>query len=161
MLDKDPEPPHPFRLELAELPQPNNPMPPTLNAAAPSFSPEFDRTIFFPRLLMELAQQGEQPLILNRPLTRWSISPGIIATATDIESRAETRDSMRGCVSPDKRVFHVDSLAKYVAAFFKMSRSSVTRANSRRRRASAAAGSACRPDPGNAPPWPATSFCHL
>jgi hypothetical protein len=42
----------------------------TLNAAAPSFSPEFDRTILFPRLLMELGQQGEQPLILNCPLTR-------------------------------------------------------------------------------------------
>jgi hypothetical protein len=44
---------------------------------------------------------------------------------------------------------------------FKMFRSSVTRANSRLSCASSAASSACRPEPGKAPPCVGTSFCHL
>jgi len=49
-------------------------------------------------------------------------------------------------VVPDERVPYRDSLAKYAAAFFRMSRSSVTRRNSALRRRISAAWScvACR-----------------
>jgi hypothetical protein len=40
-------------------------------------------------------------------------------------------DAELGLMRPDERVLHWDSRAKYAVAFFRMSRSSVTRANSR------------------------------
>ena len=100
-------------------------------------------------------------LVLRGPHTGWTIPPRIVAAPTDGKRAAEARHRMVRLLSPDKRVSHVDSLAKYAAAFFKMSRSSVTRANSRFSRAISAAGSAGRPEPGNAPPCAATAFCHL
>jgi hypothetical protein len=53
-------------------------------------------------------------------------------------------------------------LAKYVAAFFKISRSSVMRASSRFSRATSVVRSFRAPDPGNAPaPRVWNSRCHL
>src|SRR5262245_14725163 len=161
MLHDDTEAAHPFSLQPTELAQARHPMPATANAAGRGLSPEFDRTILFPHLLMNLTEQGEEPTIGDYSRTHRAIPPGIVAAAANPQCRTEGCHAMGRCVSPDECVFQGDSLAKYAAAFFKNSRSSVTRANSRRSRASSAAGSACRPDSGNAPPCAATSFCHL
>src|SRR5687768_870020 len=161
VFDDDTEAPHSFRFQPPKLAQPRHPMPPTPNASARRLTPEFDRPILFPHLLMDLAEQMEHALIFDGACTARAISPGIVAAATDGQGVTEPRHSIGSLLSSDKRVSHVDSLAKYPAAFFKMSRSSMTRANSRLRRAISAAASGCRPEPGNAPPCAATCFCHL
>lgn len=107
-----------------------------------SFAPEFDRAILLPHLAMELAQDQKELLIRRDARTRWAILPGIVAAATHMQGPTEARHPMVRLLSLDERVPHVDSLAKYAAAFFKMSRSSVTRASSRFNPASSAAGSA-------------------
>lgn len=117
MLDDDPEVPHPFGLESAELAQPCHPMPPTAKASLAGFPPELDGPILLPRLLMELPQERQQLLIGHCTGTGHSIAPGIGAPATDAQRGTQARDAMRGCVSPDERVSHGDSRAKYAAAF--------------------------------------------
>jgi len=56
------------------------------------------------------------------------------SSGADIQDRALYRDRPIPAVSLNKGVLHSDSLAKYAAAFFKMSRSIFTRDNSVRRR---------------------------
>ncbi len=161
VFDDDAEAPGSPGFEPREFPQPGHPMAATANATGSQHPPEFQCAVPFARLLMQVPQDWEELLILCGPRTHRAIPPGIVAATTYGEGPAQATDAMSLCLSPDKRVSHVDSLAKNTAAFFKMSRSSVTRANSRLSRASSAAGSACRPEPGNAPPCVATSFCHL
>ncbi len=131
VFDDDTEAAHPFGLQPAELAQAHDPMPPTPKAPARGLSPEFDRSILFPHLLMELVEKGEQSLIRDGARTGGAVSPGVVAAPTDGQGRTEPRYPMVRFLSPDKCISHVDSLAKYAAAFFKMSRSSVTRASRR------------------------------
>ena len=155
------EPTDPPGFQVRELPQARHAMAATSDPVPIQDPTQFNSPVLFPRLPMEAAQLGGQPLIFDRAGTHRPIPPGIVAATTDREGRTEVGDPVGALLGPDERVFHVDSLAKYAAAFLKMSRSSVTRANSRLRRASSAADSACRPEPGNAPPCAATSFCYL
>ena len=142
VLNDDAEPTHAPRFQASELPQPGHAMPPTVDTAFLQGLPQLDRTVLFPRLPMQAAQHRKQLLIRFAPGTRGPLPPGIVAAATDAEDRAETCHAMRACVVVNKCISHRDSLAKYRAAFFKMSRSSVTRAKSRFTWASSAAGSA-------------------
>jgi hypothetical protein len=64
---------------------------------------------------MQVPEHWEQPLILDGPGTHRSIPPGIVPAATDGEGGAHACDPMRVFVSPNIRVSHVDSLAKYAA----------------------------------------------
>src|SRR5213594_1978826 len=147
--------------EARQPPQPRDAMPPTREADLLQRVPQLDRPILFPCLPMQAAQHRQQPLIGFGTGTHRPVPPGVVAAAAHGEGRAESCHPMRARMLLDKAVSHPDSLAKYAAAFFKISRSSVTRASSRFSRAISAAGWACRPEPGKAPPCAATSFCHL
>jgi len=68
---------------------------------------------------MELAATRPQPLILNRPHTWRPLSPGIVPTAAHRAGCTAPRDSIGLCMSPNRRVLHVDSLATYAAAFLR------------------------------------------
>src|SRR5437016_903329 len=107
----------------------------TTNAPVPGLPPEFDGPILLSHLLVNLTEKREQLLILGGPHTYGAIPPDVVAATTHGEGRTQATDAMGPFLSPDEHVSHVDSLAKHAAAFFKMSRSSVTRANSRLSRA--------------------------
>src|SRR5207237_528451 len=88
--------------------------------------------------------------------------PGIEPAATHVQHPTHPDHAKLRPMIADEGVLHGRSLAKYAAAFFKMSRSSVIRASSRFRRVSSSAAFACRPEPGNAPaPWVSSSAAHL
>ena len=103
-------------------------------------------------LPVNLTENRKQLLILGYTHTQEAIRPGIVTAQTHGEGRTQATNAMGPFLRPDEPVSHLDSLAKNAAAYFKMSRSSVILANSRVSRASSAADSACRPEPGNAPP---------
>ena len=70
------------------------------------------------------------------PRTGWAASPGIVAASTHAQRPAQRCEPTLCLMRVDKAIPHVDSVAKYMAAFFKMSRSSRSRAFSRRNRVS-------------------------
>jgi hypothetical protein len=55
------------------------------------------------------------------------LKPGVKATGVDIQHPTEQANRLAKGVVTDKGVPQSDSFAKYTAAFFNMSRSSVTR----------------------------------
>ena len=85
-----------------------------------------DPATFQPRLL----DQPQQPLILPLPRRDRRCAPGIVAAGMHFHHPAHASHRMLGFMSPDECVPYRDSLAKYAAAFFRMSRSSVTRLSS-------------------------------
>src|SRR5574343_1092779 len=100
-----------------------------------------DATALQPGLL----DQPQQPLIILLAKRRRFRLPGVITTGMHIHNVTEPAHRLLHFVRLDERVPYRDSLAKYAAAFFKMSRSSLTRVNSAfRRRISA--------------DWPCNSF---
>ena len=64
---------------------------------------------------MQVPEHREEPAILSHAGTHRPIPPGIVSAPTDREGRTEAGDPMGALVSPNKRVSHVDSLAKYAA----------------------------------------------
>ncbi|KKA56011.1 hypothetical protein UP01_13280 [Enterobacter roggenkampii] len=60
----------------------------------------------------------------------WLLKPEIKSTRMDIQNPTEQTNRPATAVVADKGVPQPDSFAKYAAAFFNMSRSSVTRFNS-------------------------------
>ena len=142
VFDDHAESTHAPRFQADELSQPSHAMPPTLDSVLLQGLPQLDRPIRFPRLPMQAVQHREQSVVRFVPGTQGPPSPRKVAAATDIEGCAETWHTMRPGLIPNERVSHRDSLAKYRAAFFKISRSSVTCANSRFSCASSAAGCA-------------------
>ena len=69
--------------------------------------------------------------------------PRVVAARMDCHHGTQATYAMLLFLRPDKRVLHPDALAKYAAAFFRMSRSSVTRfCSAFRRRISAPYSSA-------------------
>ena len=77
--------------------------------------------------------------IFPSPFAQRVLQPGIEATGPDTQAAAHRPHRELLAMLGNKRVSHFASLAKYAVAFFKMSRSSVTRASSVfRRRISAA-----------------------
>jgi hypothetical protein len=88
MLHDDAEATDAPSFEAGELPQPCHPMAATANPTFVHGPPQLDRAIPFSRLLMELPQHWEEPLILGRTGTDGAISPGIVPAATDGERRA-------------------------------------------------------------------------
>ncbi|KJO38062.1 hypothetical protein BFX86_12580 [Enterobacter hormaechei] len=60
----------------------------------------------------------------------WLLKPEIKSTRMDIQNPTEQTNRPATAVVADKGVPQSDSFAKYAAAFFNMSRSSVTRFNS-------------------------------
>jgi hypothetical protein len=58
------------------------------------------------------------------------VQPGVIAAAVNLQNAALAREPELHTVLPDECVLGQDCLAKYAAAFFRMSRSSVVRLSS-------------------------------
>src|SRR5207249_4539628 len=93
--------------------------------------PHLPRPLGVPRLLVQEPHPVDQPLVGLRPPAGGPALPGIDPAATDRQDRTHARDPELHPMRLDKPILHGDSRAKYTAAFFKMSRSSVTRASSR------------------------------
>src|SRR5438552_12297 len=96
--------------------------------------PQLDRPVHAARLVMQAYNLGGQQAIRHGPGTRWAGQPTIEATATHSQDPTHSGDPKLPLVIPNEGVLHGSSLAKYAAAFFKMSRSSLSRAFSRRSR---------------------------
>jgi hypothetical protein len=134
----------------------------TGNSSSAQSSPRLYRSVSLSATLMNFTDLYKQSPLLPAPLGLRTISPSVIATATDLKHFTHPRDPKFSNVSPDERVLYLSSLAKYAAAFFRMSRSSLTRSNSCFNRASSLPDPTRCPDPGNAPtPFFLTSSCHL
>src|SRR5690606_29132233 len=65
------------------------------------------------------------------PFAQGALEPGIEAAGVDTQAPAHCAHGELLAMLGNKRVPHFASLAKYAVAFFRMSRSSVTRASSR------------------------------
>jgi hypothetical protein len=59
-----------------------------------------------------------------------TMTPTVVATGGDLQDRAQASDRIVLAVAFNKSVLYLSSLAKYAAAFFKMSISSFARASS-------------------------------
>src|SRR5436853_4360086 len=162
MLHHQPESPRAPRLETVCPSQPRHAVPPTRDTARGQCPPELDGSIALFDLGMELADPLHQdPVRSGAPALR-SSSPAVVAAAADAEDRAQTDQPVEGALRVNELVPHGDSRAKNAAAFFKMSRSSRSRAFSRRSRVSSSVLGARPPLPGNeASPWVSNSCCHL
>jgi hypothetical protein len=111
---------------------------------------------------MQEAHPLNELLIRLRPRTGRSTVPGIEPASTHPQHSAQWGQPKLPSSGLDEGVLHCDALAKYAAAFFKISRSSVTRVSSRFKRAISVVRSFRAPDPGNAPaPRVWNSRCHL
>jgi len=89
-----------------------------------------DAAAFQPRML----DQAEQALILLGAYGFRLGQSGVITAGMHLKGLAETSNRVLHRQLADEGVLQPDSLAKYAAAFFRMSRSSVTRLSSARRR---------------------------
>ena len=96
----------------------------------PYFAIAIDRATFEPGLF----DVAEQPFVFDRAGAVGRLQPGVIAARMNHHHLAETPHREVTLRFPDKCDPHSDVLAKYAAAFFKMSRSSVTRLSSALRR---------------------------
>lgn len=93
-----------------------------------------------PFLTVGHRQTSSQPsLVFLRALAQRVLEPGVEAAGLDTQAPTHGADRKQQAVLGDERVLHFASLAKYPAAFFRMSRSSVTRCNSRFSRRTSAA----------------------
>src|SRR2546422_10863452 len=139
-----------------------HPMAAAGDALAPEHVPHLPRPVGFPRLLVQEPHPVDQPLVGLRPPAGGPALPGIEPAATDRQDRTHARDPELHPMRLDKPILHGDSRTKYTAAFFKMSRSSVTRASSRLSRATSVVRSLRAPEPGKAAtPRAFKSACHL
>ena len=85
---------------------------------------QLDRAVPFFRLQMESLHLSYQSRIRSGPWTGRSAALCIIATPTDAQRQAQLHKPVLRLVHVDKSIPHGDALAVYIAAFFKMSRSS-------------------------------------
>ncbi len=93
-----------------------------------------DPAAFQPGML----DQSEQALIFLLACGFRLGQPGVVTAGMYLEGLAETPYRVLHRQLADDGVLQPDSLAKYAAAFFRMSRSSVTRLSSARKRRSSA-----------------------
>ncbi len=68
--------------------------------------------------------QLKQSFVFDRTVRQRSVDPGIEAARGDLEDLAHPADREPITLRVDEGVLYSDSLAKYAAAFFRMSRSS-------------------------------------
>lgn len=85
-----------------------------------------------------MLDQSEQALIFLLACGFPLGQPGAVTAGMYLEGLAETSYRVLHLQLADDGVLQSDSLAKYAAAFFRMSRSSVTRLSSARKRRSSA-----------------------
>jgi hypothetical protein len=85
-----------------------------------------DLSTFLPRPL----QQRSLSLIFQSPFTEWPLEPRIETAWMNRQHAAHAADIQLQVMPFDERIPHFASLAKYAVAFFKMLRTSMTRASS-------------------------------
>ncbi|KIU54607.1 hypothetical protein QV12_00130 [Pseudomonas putida] len=85
-----------------------------------------------------MLDQTQQSLVVFGAYRLRLRQPGVIAAGMDFQRQAKPSNRIVARALLDKGVLQPHSLAKYAAAFFNMSRSSVTRLSSARRRRSSA-----------------------
>ena len=90
------------------------------------FAIAVDRTALQPRLL----HQAQQSIVFPGTHAHWRAQPRVVAAAMHPEHTTHRLQPELVRVIAHEGVLHPDSLAKYAAAFFRMSRSSVTRLSS-------------------------------
>src|SRR2546430_14362755 len=93
-------------------------------------APELHGAIPLLRGRMELPHAFHQDPIGLRAGTRRASPPRIVPAPAHLQGGAEARQAVLGLMRTDELISHPDSLAKYMAAFFKMSRSSRSRVSS-------------------------------
>src|SRR5690606_3872751 len=81
-------------------------------------------------LLPGRSDQVSLACIFQRPLAHRVLQPGVKTAGSDTQATAHRPNRELLAMLGNERVSHFASLAKYAVAFFKMSRSSVTRASS-------------------------------
>ena len=151
-----------LRHDASHASQPGHPMAATRFAHPLQEPPHSPRAVGLACLLVQHPHPLDQEAIALSAHTVGAPLPGRDPTATDLQHPTQTGHAMLVCMDLNERVLHRDSLAKYAAAFFKLSRSSVTRASSRFSRATSVMRSFRAPEPGNAPgPRARSSVCHL
>lgn len=124
--------------------QPGDTMPPTALTQFAQICMDLSIAINPTTLQPGMLDQTQQTLIVLGSCRPGLGAPGVVATWMYFQHLAETLDRVARRQLVDERVPQPDSLAKYAAAFFRMSRSSVTRLSSaRRRRSSACWSSSC------------------
>ena len=112
------------------LHQPPDPVHSALLSGITQIEIDLAITIDAARLKPELFDLPGQHLICLVTLRMWLLKPEIESTRMDIQNPTEQTNRPATAVVADKGVPQSDSFAKYAAAFFNMSRSSVTRFNS-------------------------------
>jgi hypothetical protein len=93
---------------------------------------------------------GSQHFVSQTTLTPGSAQPRIEAASRHTDRLAQSLNWPRASVFCNEIELHIDSFAKYAAAFFKMSRSILSLATSRCKRAISACSGFIWPSPGNA-----------
>lgn len=120
--------PAPLRQEAVLPAQSRHPVPATSHAGKPQRMPHLHGAVAGLRLLMELLDLHEQPRVGCRPRTGRSRPPRIVAASTDAQRPTQLAQPVSRAMRLDEAIPHGDSRAKNPAAFFKMSRSSRSRA---------------------------------
>ena len=82
--------------------------------------------------------QTKQTAVLTQAWALWCTPPGVVAASMDTQHPTHGDQTKLADVVANERVLGPYPLAKYAAAFFKMSRSSVIRFNSAFRRRTSA-----------------------
>jgi hypothetical protein len=126
------------RLDLSHPHEPGHPVHAARNTSLPQITKDSGAAVDTHALLIELFDLRCQGLVLHRPWRQGLQQLGIEATAVVVQHPAHPAQSELCPVLLDKRVLHSDCLAKYVAAFFRISRSSVVRLSSAFKRLSSA-----------------------
>ena len=73
---------------------------------------------------VRFADQAQQPFVLNRPIREGLVHPRVEPASNDSQDPAQRPDWESIPIGMDEGVLYSASLAKYAAAFFRMSRSS-------------------------------------
>src|SRR5207237_2043535 len=97
------------------------------DASGFELKPSLLRPVGFARLGMHGPDLYQQGLVARSAHTQRALAPLVVATARDLEHRAHALEPELLLMAAHERVPHRRSLAKYAAAFLRMSRSSVTR----------------------------------
>src|SRR5688572_17092719 len=155
---------HPPRLNARLVAQSEDAMLAAGNAPFVERAPSLDPTIDLPVIQVHAPDVDQQLLISHATGAGRPMEPGVKPAARDRQLPAQLRHRELAAMRTDEAVLHEDSFAKYAAAFFKISRSSVTRFNSRRScSTSVSSDSRFAPGPRNAccAPLLRNCDCHL
>src|SRR5690606_23499806 len=137
--------------------EPRHTVPATVLTQIPQIMGNLAITINMAAILPALTDEPHEPSILKRTSAVRRTAPGVVATGVNPEHRTHASYRENGDMIANEGVPHWDCFAKYAAAFFKMSRSSVTRRSSAFRRRTSWA---CSPVSRRTPSSPAYCLRH-